>query len=96
MKIIQIDNKDLVADLEVSYYEYNSYVNMLKEAKNNGYNSEYWSLWEQYMEVCSEYETLKEHIRAEYVVPAVGENYPGTWEVNFDNQEIYIYDENGQ
>ncbi len=91
MKIIQIDNKDLVADLEVSHYEYNSYLNMLQEAKSNGYNSEYWSLWGQYMEVCSEYETLKEHIRAEYVVPAVGENYPGWWEIDFDTCKITIH-----
>ena len=91
MIIVQVDNENLVKNLEVSHYEYVSYNNMLESAKVNGYNQEYWDLWSQYMEVCSEYETLKEHIRVEFIVPAVGEDYPGWWEIDFENKIITIH-----
>lgn len=91
MKIVKIDNEDLITNLEASYYEHNSYLDMLKYIKENGYNNEYWDIWEQYMEVRSEYDTLKEHIRVEYVIPAVGDNYPGWWEIDFDKRQLFIY-----
>ena len=89
--IIKIIDENLVIDLETSHHEYNSYLNMLENSKINGYDEEYWSLWKQFMEVRAEYDTLKEHIRVDYVIPAVGENYPGWWEIDFNKNEIIIH-----
>ena len=91
MKIIRVDDNDFIDELEVSHYEFNSYTNMLDYSKENGYNDEYWDIWQQYMEVYVEYTTLKEKLRVNYIVPAVGENYPGWWEINFERKEIYIH-----
>ena len=91
--ITDVKNNELLADLEVSHYEQASYQNILNGiVKNHGYNEEYWKIWEQYMSVRSEYDTLKEHIRVEYIIPAVGEDHPGWWEIDFNNGIITIYD----
>ena len=90
MITVKITNNNLLADLEASHYEYTSYMDILNSAKINGYTQEYWSLWEQFMEVQSEYETFKEHLRVEFVVPAVGDNYNGIWEVDFDQGVVFI------
>ena len=92
----KIENSDLLTNLEIAHYEFNSYVDILNEVKTHGYNEEYWNIWNQYMQIYVEYETLKEELRTQIIVPIVGDNYPGGWEVNFDTQEIYITDENGQ
>ena len=91
--IIEIKDDELLADLEVNHYECLSYENILSEtARSYGYNESYWEIWKQYMEVFVSYYTLKEHFRTNYIIPAVGENYPGWWEVNFENKTITIHE----
>lgn len=87
---IDISKIKLFSDLEVCYYEYCAYTDILRGARSNGYNEEYWNLWSQYMEVLGEYETLKEHLRVEVIVPLMGENTPCNWEVKFEEGLLYI------
>jgi hypothetical protein len=87
---IKIKNSTLLNDLEVSHYEYNSYISILNEIRTRGYDEKYWDFWSQYMEAFAEYETLKEHLRVEIIIPIVGNNYNGNWEVNFETGEILI------
>lgn len=90
---IAMKDAELFAELEIAHYEFNSYANILNDMKNsdNGYNDEYWSTWKEYIKVLGEYETLKEKLRIQFVVPIVGEGYDGNWEANFDENMIYIY-----
>lgn len=87
---IKIKNSTLLNDLEVSHYQYNNYINLLNEIRTRGYDEKYWDFWTQYMAVFTEYETLKEHLRVEIIVPVVGDNYNGNWRVDFENGEILI------
>ena len=87
---VNIADTDLFDDLEVAYYEYNSYFNIINTIKNQGYDENYWDVWFQYMEVLVEYETLKERLRVEIIVPVVGEIFD-RWEVNFEEGVVYIY-----
>ena len=91
MKITQIADKNFITNLKISCDEYNNYLNMLKQIKKNGYNNEYWLLWKQFMDVCSEFNTLKEQLRVNYVVPIVGENHPGEWTVDFKTGDVFIH-----
>lgn len=88
--IIKCEQSELLADLEVSYYEYLSYQNMINSLrKNNQYDENYWDMWSQYMEVTAEYETLKEHLNAEIIIP-ITDKKSCNWNVNFETNEIYI------
>lgn len=92
-KIVKITDLNLLTDLKTSFCEHNSYLNILDcERKTNGYSEEYWKLWSQFMEVMSEYNTFKEKLRIAFIVPAVGENYPGWWEIDFQNKTVIIHD----
>ena len=89
---IQMKDVELFTNLEVVHYEFNSYLNILHDLKiNSGYNEEYWDTWKEYIRILGEYETLKEKLRIQFIVPIVGEGYDGNWEANFDENMIYIY-----
>ena len=52
----------------------------------------YKSTWEDYLNALKAYDTEKENFRVNYIVPAVGENFNGRWEVTFATKEVKIYD----
>lgn len=82
---------ELFTNLEVVHYEFNSYLNILHDLKiNSGYNEEYWNTWKEYIRVLGEYETLKEQLRIDFIIPIVGDDFNGNWEANFDTGEVII------
>ena len=67
MTIIPID-KELCEQIDIEYYKYSTYIRMLEFAKKNGYEDQYWELWNQFMEVQVSCNTLDEIIRIKYWV----------------------------
>ena len=92
---IQMKDVELFTNLEVVHYEFNSYLNILHDLKiNSGYNEEYWDTWKEYIRILGEYETLKEQLRIDFIIPIVGDDFDGNWEANFDTGEIVIIPNN--
>lgn len=92
---ISMKDVELFTNLEITHYEFNSYLNILTDIRNSkGYNEEYWNTWNDYIKVLVEYETLKEQLRIQFVVPIVGEDYNGSWEANFEEGVVYINEAN--
>lgn len=93
---ISMENVELFTQLEITHYEFNSYIDILADMRNNNtnYNENYWRIWKEYINILGEYETLKEKLRVEFIVPIVGEGYGGNWEANFDEGIVYIYEPN--
>ena len=86
---------ELFTNLEVVHYEFNSYLNILHDLKiNSGYNEEYWDTWKEYIRILGEYETLKEQLRIDFIIPIVGDDFNGNWEANFDTGEVIIIPNN--
>ncbi len=92
---IQMKDVELFTNLEVVHYEFNSYLNILHDLKiNSGYNEEYWDTWKEYIRILGEYETLKEQLRIDFIIPIVGDDFNGNWEANFDTGEVIIIPNN--
>ena len=92
---IEMKDVELFTNLEVVHYEFNSYLNILHDLKiNSGYNEEYWDTWKEYIRILGEYETLKEQLRIDFIIPIVGDDFDGNWEANFDTGEIVIIPNN--
>ena len=92
---IQMKDVELFTNLEVVHYEFNSYLNILHDLKiNSGYNEEYWDTWKEYIRILGEYETLKEQLRIDFIIPIVGDDFNGHWEANFDTGEVIIIPNN--
>ena len=92
---IQMKDVELFTNLEVVHYEFNSYLNILHDLKiNSGYNEEYWDTWKEYIRILGEYETLKEQLRIDFIIPIVGDDFNGNWEAKFDTGEEIIIQNN--
>ena len=85
---IPID-KELCEEFELAQRKYQIYNDMLFFVKQNGYNDQYWELWQQLMEVQASCNTLHEFIRVKYIVPLFEETQVN-WVVNFQNLNIEI------
>lgn len=92
---LSLKDNEIFTNLEIIHYEYESYVQILEYMEaNNQYDEEFWTLWKKYMELYAIYETLKKSIHINIVLPVTGNNFHGHWEINFDEEEITIFDNN--
>ena len=81
-------------ELEIIHYEYDSYAQILESVEaNNQYDEYFWDLWKKYMELHAIYETLKKVIHIDIVLPITGNDFYGHWEIDFDKEEITIFEE---
>lgn len=87
------DNK-IFNDLAIVYYECNSFMEIIDYYESTyNYNEEFWAAWRKYFEAYAAQETLKKMLHIDFVIPLMGKEFQGSWEVNFDNDEITIYDD---
>lgn len=52
----------------------------------------YLNYWEEYMQYYIQYERYKRNVISGYVLPKIGV-LNGTWDINFDKEEVRVYEE---
>lgn len=95
MKIVEIPNQEnAILALEKANYEVQGYQSILQYMLNNNMKDHptYKSTWEDYLNALKTYDAEKENFRVNYIVPVVGNNFNGRWEVTFTTKEVKIYD----
>lgn len=95
MRIIEIPNqKEAILVLEKINYEVQGHQNILNFMIINNLtdSAQYKKCWNEYLALLKQYDIEKENFRKTYIVPEVGNNFNGTWEVNFITQEVSIHE----
>ena len=92
--ITLVEHEDILNKLERAYYEVQGRQNIINFMIVNGMseNKNFQTYWDTYLCYLKVYENFKEEFRVTCVLPLVGENFEGNWEVDFNRKEVKIYD----
>lgn len=96
MRLIEIPNQEReISILERASYEVqcreniiNFMINSRKDLNDNNFKK----FWEEYIYYTMAYDHLKIEFQNSQILKQLGENFSGSWEVDFKTREIKIYD----
>ena len=95
MKILEIPNQEqIILTLETASYEVQCRENIINLMVRDGFtsNESYKKFWDEYKLYSKAYDHLKHEFEQNYILPNAGENFQGTWQVDFYTKEITISD----
>lgn len=96
MKILEIENQE--AEINVLYrasYEVQCRENIIKFMLNDGKDisdAHFKKFWDEYILYSMAYDKLKSEFQQNQILKHLGEDFIGSWEVDFTTKEIKIYD----
>lgn len=95
MRLLELDNKEeLIFPLERASYEVRARRDICQFMVADGManNENYKAYYNEYLLYMKAYDKMKQDFQDNYILPNVGKDFTGSWEVDFNTQEIKIYD----
>ena len=95
MKLLEIPNQEqIILTLETASYEVQCRQNIINlMVRDNLTETEnFKKFWNEYKLYTKAYDHLKYEFERDYILPNVGEDFQGEWEVDFYTKEVKISD----